>query len=310
MNTAAANERALFVFMDITLPTIPRYRPFHKGSYTTTPSLLPLGTDFGNGVLDSLALQLDSGIAALIANKQQIQTYRPLVLVSDLSPSVANAAIAQLAAEREVTQITLGANYPDVSLAEETWRDTSLTPERRFEALALSLAEDIAILEINPDDSDRNALMSIAAPSRWAPEEKIGCSFITTHIPVPNMEKTLAVAPKLQQMLLERGPFVRFAWGISTTNALDTHPSVAEPPYAGGDAWLRVERQVIRRIPEHPAYIFTIRVIIESLSSVRENPTDAAALASALRSMDEKSRIYKSVDGHVEALCAYLTEQA
>jgi hypothetical protein len=91
---------------------------------------------------------------------------------------------------------------------------------------------------------------------------------------------------------------------------VDTHPSVAEPPYAGGDAWLRVERQVIRRIPEHPAYIFTIRVIIEPLSSVRQNPTDAAALASALRSMDEKSRMYKSVDGQVEALCAYLTEKA
>jgi hypothetical protein len=124
------------------------------------------------------------------------------------------------------------------------------------------------------------------------------------------MEKTLAVASRLQQMLLERGPFVRFAWGISTTNALDTHPSVAEPPYAGGDAWLRIERQVIRRIPEHPAFIFTIRVSVEPLSSVRENPTDAAALASALRSMDEKSRIYKSVDGHVEALCAYLTDKA
>jgi hypothetical protein len=232
------------------------------------------------------------------------------VLVKGLTPSVANAAIAQLTDEREVTQRTLATTYPEGALSEETWRDTLLPPERRFEALALSLAEDIAILEINPDGSDRNALMSIAAPSRWAPEEKIGCSFITTHIPVPNIEKTLAVAPKLQQMLLERGPFVRFAWGISTTSALDMHPSVAEPPYAGGDAWLRVERQVIRRIPEHPAYIFTIRVIIEPLSSVRQNPTDAAALASALRSMDEKSRVYKSVDGHVEALCAYLNEKA
>jgi hypothetical protein len=124
------------------------------------------------------------------------------------------------------------------------------------------------------------------------------------------MEKTLAVAAKLQQMLLERGPFVRFTWGISTTPALDTHPSVTEPPYAGGDAWLRTERQVIRRIPERNAFLFTIRVMVEPLSDIRKSVTDASALAAALRSMDEKSRIYKSVDGHVDALCAYLLKSA
>jgi hypothetical protein len=306
MNTAAARQRALFVFMDTTLPATPRYRPFHKGVYTTTPSLFPLGTDFGNGVLDTLALQFDSGTSALIANKQLIQTYRPLVLLSDLSLPVANAAIQQLAAEREQTQRALGVHYASTIAGDEPWSNTALPLDQRLEALTLSVAEDIAIVEIDPTGNDRNAFMSIAAPSRWAPEDKIGRSFIATHLPVPNMEKTLAVASKLQQMLLERGPFVRFTWGISTTAALDTHPSVNEPPYAGGDAWLRVERQVIRRVPEHSAFIFTIRVMVEPLSGFREDPNDAGALASALRSMDEKSRIYKSVDGCVEMLCTYL----
>jgi len=306
MNTAAARQRALFVFMDTTLPATPRYRPFHKGVYTTTPSLFPLGTDFGNGVLDTLALQLDSGTSALIANKLLIQTYRPLVLFSDLSLPVANAAIQQLAAEREQTQRALGVQYASTIAGDEPWSNTALPLDQRLESLTLSVAEDIAIVEIDPTGKDRNAFMSIAAPSRWAPEDKIGRSFIATHLPVPNMEKTLAVASKLQQMLLERGPFVRFTWGISTTEALDTHPSVNEPPYAGGDAWLRVERQVIRRVPEHSAFIFTIRVMVEPLSSFREDPNDARALASALRSMDEKSRIYKSVDGCVEMLCTYL----
>ena len=310
MNTAAAKQRALFVFMDITLPATPRYRPFHKGVYTTTPSLLPLGTDFGNGVLDTLALQLDQGTMALIDNKQQIRSYRPLVLMSDLSQPVANAAIRQLAAEREKTQRVIGAHYASIIAGDEPWCDTALPLDKRFEALSLALAEDIAIVEIDPAGNDRNALMSIAAPSRWAPEEKVGRSFVATHLPVPNMEKTLAVATKLQQMLLERGPFVRFTWGISTTPALDTHPSVNEPPYVGGEAWLRVERQVIQRIPEHSAFIFTIRVMVEPLSGIRKDPVDAASLVLALRSMDEKSRIYKSVNGCVDTLCDYLTNQA
>ncbi len=172
----------------------------------------------------------------------------------------------------------------------------------------MATAEDIAIVQINPDGTDRNACLSIAAPSRWAPEEKIGRSFIATHTPVPHMEKTLSAAGKLQQMLIEKGPFVRFTWGIATTPALDTHPVQTEPPYVGGDAFLRVERQVIRRIPNQMAFIFTIRVTVEPLSSVRRVESDADALAAALRSMDEKSRIYKSVDGHIDALCGYLLE--
>ena len=310
MTTAAAEQRALFVFMDSTLPDIPRYRPFHKGIYTTTPSLIPLGTDFGNGALDAIPLQLDKGTAALIANKHQIQTYRPLILMSDISESVAVAAIQLLSDERDIAQTAVGDVYPGMTQLDEIWRETTSSLESRFSALSLAIGEDIAIVEIDSDGNDRNALMSIAAPSRWAPEEKIGRSFVATHTPVPNMEKTLAVAAKLQQMLLERGPFVRFTWGISTTPALDTHPSVTEPPYAGGDAWLRTERQVIRRIPEHQAFLFTIRVMVEPLSDIRKSITDASALAAALRSMDKKSRIYKSVDGHVDALCAYLLESA
>lgn len=310
MITAAAEQRALFVFMDSTLPDIPRYRPFHKGIYTTTPSLIPLGTDFGNGVLDAIPLQLDKGTAALIANKHQIQTYRPLILMSNISESVAVAAIQLLSDERDIAQTAVGDVYPGMPQPHDVWRETTSALESRFTALSLAIGEDIAIVEIDSEGDDRNTLMSIAAPSRWAPEEKIGRSFVATHTPVPNMEKTLAVAAKLQQMLLERGPFVRFTWGISTTPALDTHPSVTEPPYAGGDAWLRTERQVIRRIPEHQAFLFTIRVMVEPLSDIRKSITDASALAAALRSMDEKSRIYKSVDGHVDALCAYLLESA
>lgn len=310
MITAAAEQRALFVFMDSTLPDIPRYRPFHKGIYTTTPSLIPLGTDFGNGVLDVIPLQLDKGTAALIANKHQIQTYRPLILMSDISESVAAAAIQQLSDERDIAQTAVGDVYPGMPQIHDNWRETTSVLESRFSALSRAIGEDIAIVEIDSEGHDRNALMSIAAPSRWAPEDKIGRSFVATHTPVPNMEKTLAVAAKLQQMLLERGPFVRFTWGISTTPALDTHPSVTEPPYVSGDAWLRTERQVIRRIPEHKAFLFTIRVMVEPLSDVRKSITDASALAAALRSMDEKSRIYKSVDGHVDALCAYLFESA
>ena len=310
MITAAAEQRALFVFMDSTLPDIPRYRPFHKGIYTTTPSLIPLGTDFGNGVLDVIPLQLDKGTAALIANKHQIQTYRQLILMSNISESVAASAIQLLSDERDIAQTAVGDVYPGMPQLHDDWRETTSSLESRFSALSLAIGEDIAIVEIDSDGNDRNALMSIAAPSRWAPEEKIGRSFVATHTPVPNMEKTLAVAAKLQQMLIERGPFVRFTWGISTTPALDSHPSVMEPPYAGGDAWLRTERQVIRRIPEHQAFLFTIRVMVEPLSDIRKSITDASALAAALRSMDDKSRIYKSVDGHVDALCAYLLESA
>lgn len=288
------------------LPDIPRYRPFHKGSYTTTPGLLPLGSDLGNGILDILPLQLDKGSTALLANKHHVKNYRSLALLSDIDPAVADMAIAQLDDERSQTSAAVNASYPDAGLTFRSWMDRGLPLINRLQSLSLGIAEDIAVVQINQDGTDRNVFLSIAAPSRWAPEEKIGRSFIATHTPVPHMEKTLSVAGKLQQMIIEKGPFVRFTWGISTTPALDTHPVQTEPPYAGGDAFLRVERQVIRRIPGHQAFIFTIRVTVEPLSAVRRVQADAQALAAALRSMDEQSRIYKSVNGHVENLCTYL----
>ena len=120
MNTAAANQRALFVFIDTMLPVIPRYRPFQKGIYTTTPSLLPLETDFGNGILDLLPLQLDQGTAALLENKRQIQTYRPLVLLAEFKPAVATAVISQLAAERKQIEAATDATYPGNASTEQS----------------------------------------------------------------------------------------------------------------------------------------------------------------------------------------------
>lgn len=103
------------------------------------------------------------------------------------------------------------------------------------------------------------------------------------------MEKTLSATAKLKQVLIERGSVVRFIWGNANIPELDTHPLQTERPCADGDTFLRVERQVIRRIPEHPACIFTIRVTTEPVLSVQMFQSDAQSLASALRSMDDKN---------------------
>jgi hypothetical protein len=72
------------------------------------------------------------------------------------------------------------------------------------------------------------------------------------------------------QTVVQKGPFTRFAWGISTDNRLNHHPVPREGINA--DAWhgrkplddrspiyIRSERQNLIGFPEVEAFLFTIR---------------------------------------------------
>ena len=179
---------------------------------------------------------------------------------AEFEPGVAAAAIAQLAAERKQAEAAIDAIYPGNVSTYPMGMDTDLPLQHRLEALSMAIAEDIAVVQINPDGTDRNAFLSIAAPSRWAPEEKIGRSFIATHTPVPHMAKTLSAAGKLQQMLIEKGPFVRFTWGIATPPALAPPPVQTQPPYARRDAFLRLDSHVLPHVPDQPALYLTLPI--------------------------------------------------
>ena len=70
--------------------------------------------------------------------------------------------------------------------------------------------------------------------------------------------------------------------------------------------WLRVERQTTKPFPRLGRGLFTIRTYIEPLIEVASDPSKAAAIASAIRSMNEASLRYKGMLDRRDALLAYL----
>ena len=110
---------------------------------------------------------------------------------------------------------------------------------------------------------------------------------------------------------MQKGPYFRFAWGISTDTRLNHHPV---PPkgldsvdwqgrrVGGGDGkfYLRVERQTISGLPACNAFLFTIRTYfypIEELTGSEKN-----ALLAALESMSPQSLEYKGLTDKLDLL--------
>ena len=65
---------------------------------------------------------------------------------------------------------------------------------------------------------------------------------------------------------------------------------------AGNRLFIRVERQTIRRLPSTLSIVFTIRVHVDPLSSIRNNLSLLADLKLAVMNLDDDMKRYKSID--------------
>jgi hypothetical protein len=175
-------------------------------------------------------------------------------------------------------------------IAIEHWSYISL-----FDALSSQVQEDIAICQLE-NERDWLAAIHLSAPNHWSPAEKIGRPFGVVHSVVPGMEKD---------------PFIRFAWDISTDTRLNHHP--IPPPGVHIDDWqgrsiegnnskiyLRVERQVIVGIPARNAFMFTIRTYFYDIDELQAD--ERSALLMAVESMSPSSLEYKRLAGKTEVL--------
>jgi len=147
----------------------------------------------------------------------------------------------------------------------------------------------------------------------------VGGSFAEIHAPVPGMEPVTRKAGSMVDAMIDRGPFVRFVWGVATDTALNHHPEPppgVEPATWNGrrfDAadprlWIRIERQTILGLPEADAALFAIRTSFRDGDALRADPEMNAALQAALCSMTPDQAVYKGVSDSREAILAWLRE--
>ncbi len=191
-----------------------------------------------------------------------------------------------------------------------------LTPVGALDFLGLNAPEDLAVIA-RGDGGDWLAATHVLSPQHWDPRDKLGRDFVAVHAPVAGSGPMNATAPRLVDAVITRGPFIRFAWGISMGDRLDHHP--AAPPDADrhaatrfhpGGAFLRVERQTLTGFPAAGGALFTIRPSTTPLTQAVQTPEHAARLAQALRSMTPDQVRYKGLQTLLPDVLAWLDARA
>lgn len=164
---------------------------------------------------------------------------------------------------------------------------------------SLWVADDCCILQPGPQGYALVAA-SLAAPSYWRLEEKIGRPLDYIHGPVPGFRQRLAEqVSRFFDHLLPEYPVWRGNWSVVNSGELlqrgEDTGSDRPARESGAGLYLRVERQSLRRLPKTGAVVFTIRVMINPLSDLLAVAGAIPALKSAVDAMSPEETRYKSL---------------
>ena len=274
--------------MDPQAQAAPRHTPFDGSSKPFTIGLKPLDPAEWIEPGDDLEVQL--------AAKDQI--YRellPQVFVEQPDTRAAQQELLALLLDhlpgrrpdlyrRDGSLVTIG-GVRTVDLAQD------LPPLRLASML---VAEDLILMR-RGDDGWRLAAGSLCFPSSWTLAEKFGKPLQEIHGPVPGFGAGTRFADLIERMFdgLQGQAVERYNWSIQAGDAL-YHPlsdrqridraTGRSSKFPDGDidahAFIRVERQTLRKLPRSKDIVFTIRIHLDPLAVLARHP-DRAALAAS-----------------------------
>ncbi len=182
---------------------------------------------------------------------------------------------------------------PDPAHSTEALRrpDGALVPlEGPPIATAGRLSQDDLLVMLKPEGAAEHVLVAgvLCFPAHWTLSEKIGRPLLRIHRPVPEYPGDLAArVQRLFDGVKPGHPLWRANWHFAASPDIVTPMHEAEKTAAfasrlapGEDAWLRVERQTVLRLPRTGAVVFGVRTLISPTSAL--TPAQWAALNATL----------------------------
>ena len=325
------------------LPEAASYFPLQNGVYETGPALKDFGIDLGNEAADQQVFQIDENFSnyrqvKLLARQERLSKYyRTQMLSSNVSTSILRFIIERLTLEHPTLFQLNSQSENDIALHCTLTKETLIfdqklrltrilrdgpapTPDYHdsLDALACQIQEDIAIISLSPFGRDWMAAIHLCQANNWAAEEKIGLSFQATHEPVAGLKNNQRDAEAIVTTIVNKGPYVRFAWGLTAQAELNQHPRPClassgknerkirfDPQHP--ELYLRVERQVLWPFPAQQAALFTIRTYVTDCRHIRDNDDMNEKLVSALQSMTKEQLRYKRINKDYKAILNWLT---
>lgn len=211
--------------------------------------------------------------------------------------------------------------------------DTSTLPCAPLDWVGRQVQEDLLLLAPCGGDGSCQADTGGAAPTvdyrlvggqlcfpnRWSLGEKLGLSFLAIHEPVPGFAEEIGQASNLLLARLKPGrPVWRYNWTLTVGGELDLSTRVYGDLYAraaavtpancGATCYLRAERQVLAKLPQSGAVLFTIHTYRTPLADLVGDVLWARRFVEVLDTAAAPLLVYKGVARVEASLRAYLAQ--
>lgn len=269
-----------------------RYVPVRSAPLRFQPGLAPFGTDFGNGEADRRFFQIDVERDRYLEAKRRVDGARHRVLERDE---------AEACVHREVLA------WVGATLCREHPGLLDPVPES-YRAIGAAVQEDLVVLHRRADGRDAAIAVDVSFPSDWRPERIVDTDFRFIHGPVPGFADSDVQARAMVSAMIDRGPHVRFVWTLKPAADLDLHPEKGRHAEwsAGGEGFLRVERQVTVPFADVGASLFLIRTYLYAFSSL--SAAERQTLRAAVESMPPEPARYKGIAAAKPIILARLAD--
>lgn len=182
---------------------------------------------------------------------------------------------------------------------------------------AARLVQDDLVLMRRGEAGWRLAAAALCFPSSWSLAEKFGGTLDDIHAQVPGYPAMAVRMARIFDNLKPGIPVWRLNWSIYPDAGLH-HPEPRQTAVGhfddpGAEAFVRVERQTLTRLPATGDILFTIRVLVDPFTAFASHP-DGRRLAAGLRQqligLDAAQLGYKALGRHRDALAERLAALA
>ncbi len=271
-------------------------------------------------------IEVDNDIEAYLAEKDRLHAEIPdKVFVEEPDTGMAQQEVLDLLLAH------LPARFPD------TYRrdgEVLLVGSTRSEPLggasspllvAARLVQEDLVLMRKGDDGWRLAAATLCFPASWSLREKFGRPLQDIHASVPGFgrgTRTADIIGRIFDNLAVEQPVERHNWslqaggdlykplsGIERSERATVRPSRFPDVDVAAQAFMRVERQTLRKLGQSGDILFTIRTYLDPIKRLAAHPdraSIAASFAGQLASLDEAQLDYKGLTADRDRLVSAL----
>jgi hypothetical protein len=267
-------------------------------------------------------LEIDEHREAYLAQKQRLYAEIPeKVFVAEAGTEDAQQEVLDLIAEHLGRHAPGHADAASEARSQHAGGDVDEPP---LKAASLLVQEDLVLMR-RGEEGWRLAAASLCFPSSWSLAEKFGRPLQDIHTPVPGFgrgTRTADIITRIFDKLQVAQPVERMNWSLQAgpalymplSNAGRIERAVEKPSRfpevdVAANAFVRVERQTLRRLHISGDILFTIRIYLDPMRVLERHPeraTLAASFAAQLAALDDAQVDYKGLSADRQRLVAAL----